>query len=526
MKPEYDIAVIGSGFAGSLMAMIAERLGYSVLLIEKGSHPRFVIGESSTPLTNLMLEETAEKFDLPFLKSFSKWGTWQSEHPEIGCGLKRGFTFLKHELGSEFKFHEDHSNQLLVAASPNDRIADTHWYRPDFDQYLQQKAVELGVDYVDRCEVNAITWEKLSGAKNADYWGEPVTLNLLHQNNYHDVQVKLTIDASGPRGCLWKLLELDEMPLAHLPDTRCVFSHFRGVDELEWPEQGTPYPPEAAAAHHVFDGGWIWVLRFKNGITSAGVVARRDLAEEWNFKDGEAGWQNALDQLPSVKKLFATAETIEPFHYLPKVSFRSLQVSGPGWVMLPSAVGFADPLLSTGFPLTLRGVQRLGRILKEHPLNAGIAEPVARYSEVSVLELDVTASLIAALYWNMNDFPLFTALTKLYFAAVSYSEARRRLGTVEEDEKFLLIDRARFGQALRKCVQRATDHGQMSGGPKASESIQSEVLHAIEGIDVIGIGRSERQNWYPADNADLFASRGKLNASRADIENLIRRCGL
>jgi FADH2 O2-dependent halogenase len=59
LKDRFDIAVAGSGFAGSLMAMIARQLGLSVILLERGRHPRVVIGESSTPLSNLLLEELA-----------------------------------------------------------------------------------------------------------------------------------------------------------------------------------------------------------------------------------------------------------------------------------------------------------------------------------------------------------------------------------------------------------------------------------------------------------------------------------
>jgi transcriptional regulator GlxA family with amidase domain len=50
MRCDFDIVIVGSGFAGSLMAMIARRLGHSVVLVERGRHPRFAIGESSTPL--------------------------------------------------------------------------------------------------------------------------------------------------------------------------------------------------------------------------------------------------------------------------------------------------------------------------------------------------------------------------------------------------------------------------------------------------------------------------------------------
>src|ERR1041385_7460598 len=151
MMRKFDVVIVGSGFAGSIMAMILRRLGRSVLILEKGKHPRFAIGESSTPLANLLLEEIAAKYDLPDLATFSKWGTWQAAHPEIACGLKRGFTFYKHEFGREVDF-ADRSQQLLVAASPHDRIADTHWYRPDFDAHMAQKPRELGAELIEDCK--------------------------------------------------------------------------------------------------------------------------------------------------------------------------------------------------------------------------------------------------------------------------------------------------------------------------------------------------------------------------------------
>src|SRR5580658_8113393 len=104
----YDIAVVGSGFAGSLLAMIARRLGRSVVLIEKGTHPRVVIGESSTPLANLLFEELCVRYDLPSVKPLAKWGSWQRTYPEIACGLKRGFTFHHHSLCGAPSFDPEH----------------------------------------------------------------------------------------------------------------------------------------------------------------------------------------------------------------------------------------------------------------------------------------------------------------------------------------------------------------------------------------------------------------------------------
>src|SRR5204863_6676898 len=58
----FDIGIVGSGFAGSLLALVCRRLGRSVVVIERGSHPRFAIGESSSPLANLLLEELCDRY--------------------------------------------------------------------------------------------------------------------------------------------------------------------------------------------------------------------------------------------------------------------------------------------------------------------------------------------------------------------------------------------------------------------------------------------------------------------------------
>src|SRR6266536_3569747 len=156
MKLDFDIAVAGSGFGGALMAMIARRLGRSVILLERGRHPRFAIGESSTPLANLLLEELACRYELPRLLPLAKWGSWQKTYPQIACGLKRGFTFYHHRFGEPFAHDSDRRDQLLVAASPRDEIADTHWYRADFDAFLAGEARGEGAEYLDSTRLDSV----------------------------------------------------------------------------------------------------------------------------------------------------------------------------------------------------------------------------------------------------------------------------------------------------------------------------------------------------------------------------------
>src|SRR4029078_1540870 len=86
-----DVGVVGSGFAGSLLARVLARLGYDVVLLERGTHPRFAIGESSTPLANLSLERLGIRYGMPDCYQLATHGRWLAQFPEIRRGLKRGF---------------------------------------------------------------------------------------------------------------------------------------------------------------------------------------------------------------------------------------------------------------------------------------------------------------------------------------------------------------------------------------------------------------------------------------------------
>src|SRR6266536_4068449 len=199
MNADFDIAVIGSGFGGSIMAMIARRLGHSVILLERGQHPRFVIGESSTPLANLLLEELARQYDLPRLLPLAKWGSWQKSQPQISCGLKRGFTFYHHRFGLPFAGDPDRRDQLLVAASPRDEIADTHWYRADFDQFLVREAQACGVEYRDRTKLEKVSIQADGAKLMGEREGEKIS-----------ICARIVIDSSAPRVFLHRALQLPE----------------------------------------------------------------------------------------------------------------------------------------------------------------------------------------------------------------------------------------------------------------------------------------------------------------------------
>jgi len=521
----FDLVIVGSAFGGSLLASIARQLGRSVVLIERGCHPRFAIGESSTPLTNLFLEQLADRYNLPRIRAFSKWGTWQKNHPRVAAGLKRGFSFYHHEFYKPWCPQEDRSNELLVAASPNDDVADTHWYRPDFDAFFVEEAVSHGAVYIDQTKLTSFSERP-----------DEVYLQGVRQGDPVEFRGRFLVDASGARGFLWKQLNLGEEPLVAFPDREALFTHFSGVGRWEscigptasasgnlpqtdpTAKSVPPFPPDDAALHHVFPGGWMWLLRFNNGITSAGVSIDPKIARDLHLEAGAAGWRRMLERLPSVAVQFAEAHAVHPFVHLPSVAFCCTQSVGRRWALLPSAMGFLDPLLSTGFPLTLLGIRHLAELLGQGTVPSQKA--LVTYASENRANLEVAAELVGTLHHNLGRPAIFQALSPLYFAAASFSETALRLGKADLAPGFLLRGRNGFRESLRTLCLRAR------ADSLSSTDFVSAMTEAIGPINVAGLNDSSRRNWYPVDLTDLQNSRGKLTASGPDIDAMLHRCGM
>src|SRR3982074_3157873 len=163
-------ALVGSGFAGSLLARVLAVLGYEVVLLERGTHPRFAIGESSTPLANLSLERIGIRYGLADCYQLATHGRWLEHFPEFRRGLKRGFTFSRHHPDQPFANRGLDSERLLVAASPHDSLSDTHWLRADIDHHFVRQAVAAGVDYRDHVNLTSADVApdsvRVSGSRN------------------------------------------------------------------------------------------------------------------------------------------------------------------------------------------------------------------------------------------------------------------------------------------------------------------------------------------------------------------------
>jgi len=521
-----DLVIVGSGFGGSILAMIARRLGYRVMLVERSRHPRFAIGESASPLAGVLIEQLADRYDLPRLRPLSAYGTWQRAYPNVVCGLKRGFTYFKHENGRRYEATPDRSNQLLVAASPSDEVSDTHWLRADVDHFLVREATDLGAEYLDEITLDALEW-KADGSADLRGHRRGATIR---------VRAGFLVDASGPRGFFSRALNIEERGFEGYPATQALFSHFTDVARCDdmpdftlapsHPRTPAPYPIDDAALHHVFDGGWMWVLRFGNGVTSAGVAVEDSLAQDLRLSDGAPAWERLLARFPSLASQFADARPIREFTWMPSLAYRATVAAGERWAMLPSAAAFIDPLFSTGIPLTLLGIERIARILEAGSHNPplpvrhaardcrdGSVDPSERlrsYNEATLAEADHTAGFIAGCYAAFPDFDAFTAYSMFYFAAASFSEMERRLTPERATHGFLRATDLDFASAMRDLSPTVR---------LASRDLLSQVADATSRLNIAGLCDPQKRNWYPIDLEDTVRAAGKLGLTSDHVRD-------
>ena len=516
---DVDLAIVGSGFGGSILAMVARRIGMRVALLERGRHPRFAIGESSSPLAGIILEQLADRYDLPRLKPLAAFGAWQRAHPDVGCGLKRGFTYFRHDAGRRFAAAPDRSNQLLVAASPSDEIADTHWLRADVDAFLVREAEAQGVDYADEVELDAVQWTAA---------GQPVLMGRRRGAPLR-VTARGVVDATGPRGFLSRVFGIEERGFEGYPATQALFSHFTGVARCdEMPDyagagargEGAPYPVDDAALHHCFDGGWMWVLRFGNGVTSAGVAVTDALAAELRLAEGEPAWYRLLARFPSVRAQFADARPMRRFDWMPRVSYRAAAAAGPRWALLPSAAAFVDPLFSTGFPLTLLGIERLAALLESGAFfeDSRGCRPsgLPSYSALTLAEADHTARFVAGCYAGFPRFDDFVQYSMFYFAAASYAEMARRVAPDRAAAGFLRAADPAFVRAMYALSPAC--------GP--TEPLAARVREAVEPVNIAGLCEPKKKNWYGVELKDAVAGAPKLGVSPATVVAALAASGL
>ena len=508
MTGTVDFLIAGSGFGGCLLGLILDRLGFSVLVVDSTGHPRFAVGESSTPLADATLYELCQRYGLPSLAPLTTYGSAKRELPQLTIGLKRGFSCFGQRAPQPFSSHDGRLEQLIVAASLSDEVSDTHWLRSDVDSYFASQVRSASIPLWEYAKIESVS-------RGGQRWDVAIRV---HEQPPQAIRCKFLIDASGRSGALVRQLS-PSAPMSHANDqgasdlmtnSRAIYEHFTEV--TPWSTLLTrwgiaadrhPFPCHQAAVHHLIDNGWMWQLPFDNGLTSVGFVLHTPSHRSLEFLSPQQQFNILLERYPSLTEQFRYAKCVAPGSGLQatqRLQYRRTPAAGSGWACLPAAVGFVDPLHSTGIAHTLAAIQRLSRIFESsasHPET--LDQALAQYAQQIDQEFSLIDQLVVACYRTLHDFDAFVAATMLYFAAATYCEQTTLPGmradtSPEVGTCFLNADHAAFRQCIGQALEMIED---CRCGQRRWGDFPNAIRDLIAPFNLVGLCDPHRQNVYP-----------------------------
>jgi flavin-dependent dehydrogenase len=334
----FDAVVIGGGPAGAVCASRLAAHGRSVILFERGRHPRFHLGESLLPASMGVLDamgvldEMRERFLVKRGARFVRGAGGPSAHA------------VRYAFSEAFRARWEHAFEVP---------------RDEFDELLFRRAATFGVDAREGWTATRVVLEE-DCAVGVEVRAEDGTP--------HSVLARVVVDASGRDAILGRAARSVQR-IPHL-DRTALFTQIRGG----WRDTGDR---EGDIQIVVFgegpERGWFWLIPFRDGRTSAGAV----VSSAWvRARQGLGGPEQLFDaavaETPAMARMLESSERIFAPRATADFSFRTGDMCGNGWVAIGDAAGFIDPLFSTGAHLAMHGGLRAADAIDEALASDGV----------------------------------------------------------------------------------------------------------------------------------------------------------
>ena len=402
---KFDVAIIGSGLAGSSLGAILARHGLKVIIFEAKSHPRFAIGESMILESSEMLRAMAEIYSVPELAYFSSENYFA--HIGTSHGVKRHFSYLHHS-----KNQAQNSAHILQAVIPKQPYGhELHLYRQDSDYFLMATAIRYGATVLQNTGVKDVQIESARVqiiADSGDYF-----------------EADYIVDAGGFRSILANKFNLRDSSdlqthsraiFTHMVNVPCY--HYTGTSKTDF---AIPFRLCEGTLHHLFEGGWLWVIPFNNHshatnpLCSVGLILDPRLYPLNKDIGPEEEFYSFIAKFPSISSQLQSAKAVRNWTRTGRIQYSSKKIVGNRFCLLGHAAGFVDPLFSKGLYTSLSSVSMLANLLLEardtKDYSAAKFQPL---EDLTLAFLKNNDRLIANAYRTFSYYPLWSLYSVLW----------------------------------------------------------------------------------------------------------------
>jgi FADH2 O2-dependent halogenase len=402
----YDVIILGTGLGGGMLGSILAKHDLKVLMIDSDTHPRFTIGEATTPDTNFRLKLLGTKYGVPEIANLS---AFHDLRDTVGpsSGIKRAFSFLYQRDGQDQRAKESH--QYPTLAPPMG--PDAHFFRQDTDAFMMASAVGYGATVRQQTRVQDIQIDD-----------EGVTVTSDRQETF---RARYLVDGTGMRSVLANRFDLRVGPERFRTNSRAIYTHMVGVKPYDMvggsrSEHQHKYPLSQSTLHHVFEGGWFWVIPFNNHadatnpLCSVGLVLNRNVHPETGMDPEEEFWSH-VRRFPDMMRHFEGARAVRNWTSTGRLQYGSKTITGPRFCLLAHAGFFIDPLYSTGLALTTAMVDLLSaQLLKS--FRTGDFSPEAFEKLNGFFDRNITYAdqMVSSSFVSFRDYDLWDAWFRVW----------------------------------------------------------------------------------------------------------------
>ncbi|WP_156161730.1 NAD(P)/FAD-dependent oxidoreductase [Nocardia vulneris] len=397
MSTDYDVLILGSGLSGSTLSLCLQASGLRTCMVDPKTHPRFAIGESTIPNTSKLYKLMSIKYGVPELAALSSFDNLIGS---VGtCGMKNNFGFIYHEPGTTARrAHQFPLSEIVETES--------HLFRADVDHWLALRARDYG----------AVLLEGV-GASRLDITEAGV---LFEGDEGTRISAEYVVDAGGRGSPVAAALGLRTTEGLRTT-SKSVFTHMTGVTPFD--EITTVHGPRewhTGTLHHVFDGGWMWVIPFDNNekssnpLCSVGVVWRIDDGDEAPLPNPEQAFADFLATYPEIGKQFEHAQNARSWISAGRLQYSATRTVGDRWCLTSNAAGFIDPLFSRGMQNTAVVVDRLAERLIDRFRGGFTPETFDDIEQMQSSLIEENDFLVGNAFRSFTDYELWNAWFRVW----------------------------------------------------------------------------------------------------------------
>jgi len=320
-----DVAVIGGGPAGAMLATLVAQAGFEVMLFESARFPRFQIGESLLPIANLALRRVGINLDSEGFQQ--KAGAEFHDERDGRCKV---YPFREGLAGTPFATHQVD--------------------RARFDVLLLDRASSSGVSVHLEEPVTAITATEDNvtvGTGRAD-------------GSVRTIRARYLVDASGRRCVVARTRRT--LKLIKRFGRSAIYHHASSISS----DHADDLQGSGSIRILVRDDGWIWLIPLGGDRVSAGFVSAAHR--------GRDQLQRCLSDSPMLRSIQDEA-VVHESRFAAGFSQVNLEPFGRRWACIGDASIFLDPVFSSGVSLALMQASELADYLSESLRQGGESDP-------------------------------------------------------------------------------------------------------------------------------------------------------